>query len=190
MTCPSGKDFPESPTDGELFRLKGHSSVADGLYSYEDGGWQLLAKVQPMVEVGTTYELDVNTSAVVPIRWNRTYVISTNTFEVNGSKIKIKAAGTYEVYYSISIESTTRNKAKTIGIFVRLATGYVFNRSRSYQFTADTAENDKASTSIKFTTELRVGEELELCGTRLGSDGQAFTISDNCTFGIRRIGQF
>lgn len=189
LTCPKGAEFPETPTDGELFRLKNHVVLTDGLYSYEDGGWQLIAKVEPMVEVGTTYELDVNTDVPVPIVWNRVYAISTQSFEVIGSKIRIKTAGTYEIYYNISIESLTKNKEKTIGIFVRLTTGYVFNRSKTYQFTSDTTENDKSSTSIKFTTPLAVGEEVELCGNRLGADGQAFTISDNCSFGIRRIGK-
>lgn len=82
LTCPSGSVFPTEATDGELFRLKGHASLPDGLYSFENGAWELLAKVEPMVEVGTTYELDVNTSTSVPITWNRTYIISNSTFEV------------------------------------------------------------------------------------------------------------
>ena len=189
LTCPSGNEFPTEVTDGELFRLKGHASLPDGLYSFENAAWELIAKVEPMVEVGTTYELDVNTGTSVPITWNRTYIISNSTFEVIGSKVRVKRSGNYEVYYSISVESITKNRAKTIGIFVRLSSGYVFNRSRSYQFAADSTENDKASTSVKFTTPLYVGDELELCGLRNGADGQAFTIADNCTFGIRRLGQ-
>lgn len=190
LTCPSGSELPDKPSDGELFRLKAHKVLPDGLYSYEDGGWELLAKVEPMIEVGTTYELDINTSRVIAINWNRVYAISTKAFEVvDGTKIRIKMSGTYEIYYNISIESIVKAKARSIALYVRLASGYIFNRSRSYQFTSDGADNTKSSSSIKFSTPLNVGEELQLCGQRLGAAGQAFAISDNCSFGIRRIGK-
>lgn len=187
MTCPRGDVFPDNPTDGELFRLKGNTALPDGLYCFEDT-WQLLAKVQPLIEVGTTYELDVNTNQPIPVVWNKTYLISNEVFELDGSRIGIKQDGDYEVYYTVSVQSTTRNKAKTIGLFVRVSkTGYIFNRSRTYQFAADSSTNDKTTASVKFTTPLRAGEAIELCGQRLGGDGSAYTLADNCTLGIRRI---
>lgn len=189
LTCPRGSEFPKLPSDGELFRLKGHAKLTNGLYSFEDGYWQLLAKVQPMVEVGCSTEIDVNTNTPVSIPWTNTYLISTDTFEVVGTKIKVKKAGNYEVYYSISIENrASLFSNKTVGVFVRLVSGYIFNRSRSYQFTSDSGFSSIfQSGSVKFTTPLYVNDTLELCGQRLGGSGSSYTISDNCIFGIRKV---
>lgn len=192
LRCPKGQDFPKVMNEGELFHLKGNANLPDGLYLYENG-WNLLARVQPMVEVGTTAEIDVNASAVIPVSWNKTYILSSNAFTLTGSKIKILKSGTYEIYYNVSLSTAgggglLSSVLKSVAFFVRIATtNYIFNRSRTYHYANELIEV-RTSSSIKFVTPLNAGEEIELCGQRIGGTGRAYTISDNCTFGIRRIG--
>lgn len=190
LVCPIGIAFPTKVTEGELFRLRGSPTIPAGLYIYDNAEWGLLAKAQPFAEVGSNISTDVNTSSVVPINLNLGYYVAPSAFELIGGNVKIKIAGNYELYYSLSIDSSSSNSRKTIQTFVRKqASGQVLSKSLGYGSISDNSNNDVVTISVTFKEQFAVGDILQLCGQRRssGNTGSAYTISNNAVLGIRRI---
>ena len=190
LVCPIGSTFPTKVSEGELFRLRGNASIPAGLYIYDNAEWGLLAKAQPFAEVGSSVAIDVNTSSAVPINLNRSYYVAPSTFELVGGNLRVKVAGNYEIYYSLSIDSNSSNSRKTIQTYIRKqASGVVLTKSLGYGSISDNGNNDVVTISVIFKETLAVNDVLQLCGVRRssGNTGSAFTISDNAVLGIRRI---
>lgn len=191
LVCPTGAALPTDVQEGELFRLRGHASLPSGLYIYDGGEWSLLAKSQPFIEVGSDVAIDVNTSSAVPINFNRTYYASPSTFEIVGGNVRIKVTGHYEVYYSLSIDSSSSNSRKTVQMFMRKqASGQVIQKSLGYGSISDNNTNDVVTVSVTFKEQFNANDVLQLCGQRRSTNntGTAFTIVENAVLGLRKIG--
>lgn len=190
LVCPIGTAFPTKVTEGELFRLRGNASIPAGLYIYDNAEWGLLAKAKPFAEVGSNIIIDVNTASIVPINLNLAYYVAPSTFELIGGNIKIKVAGTYEIYYSLSIDSSSSNSRKTIQTFIRKqASGLTLTKSLGYGSISDNSTNDVVTISVTFKEQFAANDVIQLCGVRRSTNntGSAYTISDNAVLGISRI---
>ncbi len=96
LGAPSGADFP-TPQEGELFVLKGHATIEDGLYLYINGAWDSVGVNKLQSVGGQTMPMyndpdrgKVLSGTVFPLVYNHKK-IKANTWLGVGSNIGAKA---------------------------------------------------------------------------------------------------
>lgn len=191
-----GAVFPEKASDGELFRLKGNTKLADGLYVFEDGQWNPLARREPWIQVGTSSSININSNNVVTLPWNQTYLNDEQSFTLMSNGIKVLRSGRYEVSYNVGVRSDSSNRIRNATFYVTKQDGVQIPRSLSYLLTLDITEVESVSTGSRFVVDLKAGDVLQLKVLRsmISSvllsivSGTLLTIAESTTFTVQRLG--
>lgn len=198
LTVASDSQFPMNPNDGELFFI--NSDVHDnmeGLHIYHKAWIPIVnstilvgqldeALVPNTLQLSSSAQMNINTTARVGIPWNIEIIRDQDTYEVDPSDttiIKFTASGEYEVSYKVShyltkSDANIMTVANFSGVELDYTVAFAFARNTKASYGSNTAT---------FIVKAGDGDFLTINASRVGKNGTVMLIGEQSSISIKRV---
>jgi len=213
ITLPVGAEFPEDENIGELFYLRGHATTDSGLYMCEEdwsnnGGlkWRLLVHVDsdalrtPILEIGSTKPMFLNSDLPTPIRWDYQSEVNDRYFShstepAQSADITILKDGFFQVTYTINTTPDKKTEQSSrvyilvngVAIVGRSVTNtLVYNED--YQTTNTNTFIGRFFAQDVLQVVVETTQDIKNKNKNKNNSVKMVTINENCGFSITQIG--
>lgn len=209
LILPMGPAFPPDEDMGELFYLREHPTLPNGVYVCQDSDsdpellvWKLLvdsgkeALEYPIIELGCTESIEILYDGDVELPWDYQAVVDTTVFHHStdsldeSSQVTVKKDGLYQISYSVN--SSCDGKSQTLKCSMYIGGDREVGRSGTFSF-RDTG--NMSSNTNTFMARIRSGSRVSIKSRVVQDDAsnkkrKALTIAANCSFSMLRIGEY